>query len=109
MRQADPVAVLGPHAEDVAHHVDLEDVKILVDRGEEEGLELVRAGLDFVAVGLLGVGEGIVGFRFGFGGRAGVCGWAEAEGGGRRVEETLLDAIDGTLGEDVDAVDYVVE
>lgn len=33
----------------------------------------------------------------------------EAEGGGRRVEEALFDAVECALGEDVNAVDYVVE
>ena len=38
----------------------------------------------------------------------GLLGRAEAEGGGRRVEEALFDAVEGSFGEDVDAVDYVV-
>jgi len=36
-------------------------------------------------------------------------GWPEAKRGRWRVEEALLDAVDGALGENVDAVDYVVE
>lgn len=33
----------------------------------------------------------------------------ETEGCGGCVEETLLDAVEGALGEDVDTVDYVVD
>jgi len=63
----------------------------------------VGAGLDLVPVGLVGVGEVIVGLCGG-----GVGGRAEAEGGGGGIEEALLDRVEGALGEDVDAVDYVV-
>jgi len=37
-----------------------------------------------------------------------VGGRAETEGCGRRVEEALFDAVEGSFGEDVNAVDYVV-
>lgn len=33
----------------------------------------------------------------------------EAERGRGRVKEALFDAVEGALGEDVDAVDYVVD
>lgn len=36
-------------------------------------------------------------------------GWSETERGGGRVEESLFDAVEGALGEDIDAVDDVVE
>lgn len=70
------------------------------------------AGFDLVLVRFFGVGEMriIRGFGLSFaGGGRGVCWRAEAERGGRRVEEALFDTIHSALGKDVDAVDYVVE
>ena len=86
MRQTYPVPVIGPHAQDVAHDVDLEHVEVLVDGREEECLQLVRASLDFVSVRLLGVREGVAIFGcfrcFGFALRRGggaVGRWPEAK------------------------------
>jgi len=107
MRQADPVAVLWAHAQDVAHDVDLKHVKVLVDAGAQQGLKLVGARFDLVAVRLLGdrqVGCRIVDVLC-----RNVGGWSEPERGRGRVEKTLFDAVEGALGEDVDAVDDVVE
>lgn len=57
MRQSDPIAdVVGAHAENVAHDVELELVEVAVDAGAQEGLELVGARFDLVPVGILGDG-----------------------------------------------------
>lgn len=46
MTQAHPVAVLGLHAQDVAHNVDFELVEVAVYGRAEQCLELVRAAGD---------------------------------------------------------------
>lgn len=110
MSQPYPITILRPHTEDVAHDVNLELVKVAVDASAEQCLELVRAIFDFVAMGFLGVGQAffaLLGLLAWFDG-GGMGGWPETERGGGRVEETLFDAVEGALGEDVDAVDYVV-
>jgi hypothetical protein len=99
MTQADPLHLDGPQTQDVAHDVDLEAVKVLVDARPEERLELVGAGLDFVAVParrviiiilrivapVIGIGTAICG------GVGAVFRRAEPQRRGRRVEQTLLD------------------
>lgn len=69
----------------------------------------MRAGLDLV-LRPLGRGQGIR-RRGGIlaGSRRVRLGGFEAERGRGRVEEALFDAVEGALGEDVDAVDYVVD
>lgn len=103
MGEADPVAVFGTDAQNVAHDIYLKDIKVLVDRGEEKCFELVRAGFDLMSVRFFGDGHGAI-LVVVFAVR-----WAEPEGCGRCVKKALLDAVDGALGEDVDAVDDVVE
>lgn len=69
------------------------------------------AVFDLVSMGFLGVGKtlfALFGLLARFGGGS-MSRWSETERGGGRVEEALFDAVEGALGEDVDAVDYVVK
>ena len=71
----------------------------------------MRAVFDLVSMGFLGVGKtlfALFGLLARFGGGS-MGRWSETERSWRRVEETLFDTVKGALGEDVDAVDYVVK
>lgn len=88
-------------AQDVAQDVELQLVKVAINAGTEERLELVRARLDF-RLGQLGIVGGRVDGR---------CAPRrfEAQSRGREVEQPLFDRVESALGEDVDAVDEVVD
>ena len=110
MRQPDERLIASRHRQDIAHGVELELVKVDVDGGAEERLELVRAGLDLILGGLgriRGRNRRRI-FRLLF-----LLRWLfrglEAQCRGWRVQEALLDTVEGAFGEDVDAVDDVVD
>lgn len=106
--EADPRPVFGGDAEQVLHDVELKDVKVAVDAGAEEGLELVGAIVD-LELGGVGGGEGRGCGAVGGGRGRRFLGVAEAEGLGGGVGEVLLDGFEGAFGEDVDGVDDVIE
>ena len=76
MRKAHVGLVIGLDGKDIAHGVKLENVKVLVDGGVEQGFELMRADLDFKFAGFIGaeIWFGWVG-RVGCGGEAETLGW----------------------------------
>lgn len=61
VREAHVRLVLRPDGDDVLHDVELKDVKVFVDGGVEQRLELVGAVFDFELGGLFGgLGLGLV-------------------------------------------------
>lgn len=67
MRESHVRLVVGLDGEDVAHGVELKNVKVLVDGGVEERLELVRADFDLDLAGVVGAEGGFGGFWVGGG------------------------------------------
>jgi hypothetical protein len=101
MRQLHERLVLGLDRHDVLHGVQLENVKVFVNRCVEERLELVRPVFNLQLCCFLGSSRLVCRILFRF--RR-----LEAQVLGGDVEEEPFDRVEGPVCQDIDGVDDVV-